>query len=160
MKKTLKYTLPLFLILCISALLMLSGCGGSEVTEAYITNSNLPRTTYVEGQDLDLSKGYLTVVRGGEETNIPFSAEGIAVSGYDKNTLGEQTVTFTYEGKATTLKVNVVRRMVFKGIIAKYGIQKAKELNEKYKKSLFYFVYRQRVYNSSEGEYIGYERKR
>ena len=112
MKKTLKYTLPLFLILCISALLMLSGCGGSEVTEAYITNSNLPRTTYVEGQDLDLSEGYLTVVRGGEETNIPFSAEGIAVSGYDKNTLGEQTVTVSYGEAVTTFTVKVVPRIV------------------------------------------------
>lgn len=44
--------------------------------------------------------------------------------------------------------------------IAEYGIQKAAELNKKYKKPLFYFVYRQRVYNTSEDSYIGYERKR
>ena len=44
--------------------------------------------------------------------------------------------------------------------IAEYGIQKASELNKKYKKPLFYFVYRQRVYNTSEDSYIGYERKR
>ena len=44
--------------------------------------------------------------------------------------------------------------------IAQYGLKKAKELNLKYKKELFYFVYRQRVYNSSENSYIGYERKR
>jgi len=44
--------------------------------------------------------------------------------------------------------------------ISKYGIEKATELNKKYKKQLFYFVYRQRVYNTSEDSYIGYERKR
>ena len=44
--------------------------------------------------------------------------------------------------------------------IAEYGVKKSRELNKKYKKDLFYFVYRQRVYNSSEDSYIGYERKR
>lgn len=46
------------------------------------------------------------------------------------------------------------------GEISEYGIKKASELNKKYKKQLFYFVYRQRVYNTSEDSYIGYERKR
>lgn len=44
--------------------------------------------------------------------------------------------------------------------IARYGLEKSKELNKKYNKQLFYFVYRQRVYNTSEDTYIGYERKR
>jgi len=44
--------------------------------------------------------------------------------------------------------------------IAQYGIKKVQELNAKYNKDLFHFVYRQRVYNSSEESYIGYERKR
>ena len=44
--------------------------------------------------------------------------------------------------------------------IAKYGLNKCKELNKKYGKELFYFVYRKRVYNKSEGCYLGYERKR
>ena len=36
----------------------------------------------------------------------------------------------------------------------------AKELNSKYGKNLFYFVYRKRKYNDKEEEYLGYERKR
>ena len=44
--------------------------------------------------------------------------------------------------------------------IGEYGLKKSKELNKKYKKDLFYFVYRQRVFNTSEDTYIGYERKR
>lgn len=44
--------------------------------------------------------------------------------------------------------------------IVKTGIQKCKELNQKYNKNIFYFVYRNRFYNKSEGSYLGYERKR
>ncbi len=44
--------------------------------------------------------------------------------------------------------------------IARYGEAKAKELNDKYKKDLFFFVYRKRSYNSSEKKFMGYERKR
>jgi len=41
-----------------------------------------------------------------------------------------------------------------------YGKNKAKELNKKYNKDIFYFVYRKRIYSISEDKYIGYERKR
>ena len=45
-------------------------------------------------------------------------------------------------------------------VIAEYGLNKCKELNKKYGKDLFYFVYRKRIYNKSEDSYLGYERKR
>lgn len=48
----------------------------------------------------------------------------------------------------------------FDSEIASYGVSRAKELNEKYGKDLFYFVYRRRAYNAKEGKYLGYERKR
>ncbi|MBQ6323433.1 MAG: hypothetical protein IJI22_01200 [Bacilli bacterium] len=44
--------------------------------------------------------------------------------------------------------------------ISKYGEEYAKKLNEKYKKELFYFVYRKRIWNPKENSYLGYERKR
>ena len=44
--------------------------------------------------------------------------------------------------------------------ISKYGEEYAKKLNEKYKKELFYFVYRKRIWNKHENSYLGYERKR
>lgn len=44
--------------------------------------------------------------------------------------------------------------------VAKYGKNLAESLNKKYKKDLFYFVYRKRVWNKTENAYIGYERKR
>ena len=44
--------------------------------------------------------------------------------------------------------------------ISEYGEEFARKLNEKYKKDLFYFIYRKRLWNEKEGEYLGYERKR
>ena len=44
--------------------------------------------------------------------------------------------------------------------IANYGVEKAKELNTKYNKDLFYFVYRKRIFQAGEGKFLGYERKR
>lgn len=44
--------------------------------------------------------------------------------------------------------------------IAEYGINKAHELNLKYGKEMFFFMYRRRAYSESEGKFLGYERKR
>ena len=44
--------------------------------------------------------------------------------------------------------------------VSQYGLKKAKELNEKYEKELFFFVYRRRAFSESEGKFLGYERKR
>ena len=120
MKNKIKLTLSLLFILCITAVIMLTGCGKKEITDAYITNSNLPRTSYVVGQELDLSKGYLTVIRGGEEANIPFTAEGVSVSGYEKDKIGEQTVTVSYDAVITTFTVKVIPRVAVENYETKY----------------------------------------
>ena len=44
--------------------------------------------------------------------------------------------------------------------IIKKGQECAKELNEKYNKNIFGFIYRKRTWNSSEESYLGWERKR
>ncbi len=48
----------------------------------------------------------------------------------------------------------------FDNLVANYGVNKAFELNRKYGKDLFYFMYRKRAYSKGEGKYLGYERKR
>ena len=50
--------------------------------------------------------------------------------------------------------------MDFDEEISKYGIEYAENLNKKYKKDLFYFIYRKRIWNEHENMYLGYERKR
>ena len=44
--------------------------------------------------------------------------------------------------------------------ISEYGEKISIELNKKYGKDLFYFVYRKRKWNDKENSYLGYERKR
>ncbi len=44
--------------------------------------------------------------------------------------------------------------------IAEYGIKKSEELNQKYGKNIFFFLYRKRAFNECENHYLGYERKR
>lgn len=44
--------------------------------------------------------------------------------------------------------------------LSEYGISYAEKLNKKYKKELFYFLYRKRFWNEGENCYLGYERKR
>ncbi len=44
--------------------------------------------------------------------------------------------------------------------IVEAGRKRAQKLNQKYGKDIFYFIYRKRLYNESEEEWLGYERKR
>lgn len=101
----------LILILIMSCMMIFTSCGDSKVTDIAVTGSNQPRLTYVQGQELDLSKGSITVLVSGKETQVPLDAEGVTVSGYDKNTLGKQTLTITYLDKTTTYDVNVIARI-------------------------------------------------
>lgn len=50
--------------------------------------------------------------------------------------------------------------MDFDAELSKYGREYAENLNKKYKKDLFYFIYRKRLWNEHENMYLGYERKR
>ena len=50
--------------------------------------------------------------------------------------------------------------MPFDKEISEYGIEYANNLNKKYNKDLFYFLYRKRFWNEKENMYLGYERKR
>jgi len=44
--------------------------------------------------------------------------------------------------------------------LSEYGKNYAENLNKKYKKDLFFFMYRKRVWNKHENAFLGYERKR
>lgn len=40
------------------------------------------------------------------------------------------------------------------------GLEEIEKLNKKYNTDIFHFIYRKRVYNKSQGKWLGYERKR
>jgi hypothetical protein len=100
----------LLLLLLLASIFVLAACG-EKVDDIAISDSGKPRQQYVQGQDLDLSIGTLTVISGGETTTIPMNAEGVSISGYNKDQLGKQTVTVSYNGKSTTFDVTVVARI-------------------------------------------------
>ncbi|MDD5888135.1 MAG: glucoamylase family protein [bacterium] len=64
---------------------------------------------------------------------------------------------FTLLGDVKAAKEKV---MPYDKELSEYGCFLASELNKKYKKDLFYFIYRKRIWDPKEDTYLGYERKR
>lgn len=109
----------LLLLIFVCSLLALVSCGGGEV-EISIKDSNLPQTVYAKGTDLDLTGGMLTVKEGDAATDIPLTSDGITVTGYDKNKLGDQDLTVTYRDKTATFTVTVVERVQITNHVTSY----------------------------------------
>ena len=123
LKKTYTAWLSVALLLILT-LVVFAGCNKTPAgaTEIFIQPSQSPRLTYVQGQELDLSRGVLTVAEGGEQHPIPLTNEEITVTGYDKDTLGKQTVTVTYKGLTTTFDVTVIPRALAENFETDYFI--------------------------------------
>lgn len=64
------------------------------------------KTRYRLGDDLDLTGGELSIVKKSGTYTTPI--DGSMVTGYDKDTLGNQSVTVTDSGHSTTFTVTVV----------------------------------------------------
>ena len=111
-------------VVCITVLVVViaTTSGGSGVTEIYILSSNTPRLNYVEGQELDLSGGILTVVIEEEEQKVPLTSEDVSIIGYDKNKIGEQKLEVSYDEFKTTLTVNVIPRVLIEGYEPNYFV--------------------------------------
>ena len=68
--------------------------------------SNPSKTTYIKGESLVLTGGKITATyQDGTTKEITITND--MVSGYNSATLGQQTITVTYEGKTTTFTVKV-----------------------------------------------------
>ena len=61
--------------------------------------------TYTEGEELDLT-GLVVTLHYNDGTSETVT-EGYTISGYDKNTVGTQTITVTYQGFTATFEVTV-----------------------------------------------------
>ena len=109
-------------MLCMALLTACEGDSSSGVSEIFVQKDNMPRQTYVLGQELNLNDGILTAVIDGKPGLIPMNNSDVQVSGYDKNKLGRQTVTITYKGKTTTIDITVVQRVVAEGFKTDYFV--------------------------------------
>jgi len=131
MNKKFKIIISLMIsVILVLALVSFVGCknkgngggGDNKVTEIYVTKADLPRVNYVEGQELDLTDGKLTAVVNGSETKVPLTAAEVTVSGYNKDTVGEQTITIQYSGLSTTITVTVAERTIAEKYETKYFV--------------------------------------
>ena len=50
--------------------------------------------------------------------------------------------------------------MEFDEELSNYGVEYADKLNKKYGKEIFFYIYRKRLWNEKENQFLGYERKR
>lgn len=106
----------------LAALMCLLVACGAKVSDISIKKADMPRVTYVQGQELDLSAGKLTVKTKDATETVALDAEGVTVTGYDANTLGKQTLTVTYKGQTTEFTVNVVARLTAESVEKGYFI--------------------------------------
>lgn len=105
-----KLSFLLITLLALSLTLLMASCGAPD--EIKLDEKSMPQTTFVLGQDLDLTGGILLVRDGDETLKVDLTSEEVTVLGYDKNQLGTQTLTVMYGKKAsTTFDVTVVPRM-------------------------------------------------
>ena len=78
----------------------------SPITEIQVTQKP-SKTTYKQGEDLDLTGLQVTATR--EDKSTADISDAVRVSGYDKNQTGTQTITVSYLDQTTTFEVNVVK---------------------------------------------------
>ena len=82
------------------------------VNENQITSisvkKNPTKTTYFVGDDLDLSGGTIKLhYADGSTKSVSMKNSNVTVSGYNKNSTGNQTITVKYSNKTTTFTVTV-----------------------------------------------------
>ena len=81
-----------------------------------------PRTLYVQGQELDFENTVLMALSGDKSEPLDIQSGEVVISGYDKDKLGEQNVTFTYKEQSTTIKVQVIPRIAVEGVSDEYFV--------------------------------------
>lgn len=109
-------TMALVVLMIVASVFVMTACqddpqNQTGVGKISVEETGMPQLLYVEGQELDLSNGMLTVEKDGQKQEIAMNAEGVTVTGYDKNKLGNQTITIAYGGQTTQITVTVVARM-------------------------------------------------
>ena len=101
----------LAVIMITAAVCGFAACGGNKAKGISVGRNDMPRLTYVEGQDLDLSSGKITVEYEGSTETVAMNSEKVSVSGYDNAKTGKQKITLSYEGLTAQIEVTVIARI-------------------------------------------------
>jgi len=83
------------------------GGGGKTLDSIAVTAAEPTRTTHDINEDFDKTSIVVTATYS-DGTTAVIAAKDYTISGYDKTTAGEQTITVTYKGKTATYTVTVV----------------------------------------------------
>ena len=79
----------------------------SEIQEITI-KTGPQKVEYSQGEELDITGGVIKVTyTDGKTEEIQMTEAGVSISGYDKDTVGEQVITVEYKGKSTQFTVKV-----------------------------------------------------
>ena len=93
-----------------------------EVRDKIVTNilviDEPDRLDYIEGIDLDLTGGLVQIFYD-NDTDTEVSIDVNMISGFDKNTIGDQVIVVEVDGKTDTFKVNVRAKQ----IVSRYVIK-------------------------------------
>lgn len=102
-----KRLVPILLILLfVAGLLVFSSCNYGVAPVENIIVSTLPKISYYRGDPFDLSGAVLTVYyENGKTEIVPLSLT--MVSEFDAQKIGSQTLTVSYNGKKTYIKVTI-----------------------------------------------------
>lgn len=109
MKKMKRVSILTLICMLIGVFALAIAACGEEKIDGISVSADTPMY-YVAGSELDLGKSKLTVTTGETTKDIAFS-EGVTVEGYDKDKLGKQELTVTYNGKTATFTVTVSERL-------------------------------------------------
>lgn len=86
-----------------------SSSSPSKTVTSIAMKTNPTKTAYIQGQDLDLTGAKITVSYS-DSTAEDISIGAGMVTGYNKNTIGQQTLTVNYLNKTTTFNVTVRKK--------------------------------------------------
>ena len=95
-----------------------------EVKDKLVTGikitSEPEKKEYIEGINLNTSGGEITIFydNNTQDDNVSFSDERITITGYDKDKIGDQTITVMVDGKKATYSVNVREKQIVNIIIS------------------------------------------
>ena len=105
----------LILALLCAVCFVLFACG-DKIDGIYFETE--PRKTFVQGQEFTLDNA--TLVAMAKDKNKPVDMAGVTISGYNKDQIGQQTVTVTYEEQTVEIKVTVIPQIALEGITRDY----------------------------------------
>lgn len=117
MKKKLLTIIVLSLVIVCAVVCFACDNEPSRAVSSVEVKSAPAKLTYKEGEELDLTGALLKVVYDNQEEE-EIAVTAAMLSGYSADTVGEQTITITYQEKTASFKVNVEHDSVVDAAVA------------------------------------------